>query len=103
MTAARGLAFTTAERVVHRVHRHAADVRPLAEPAAAAGLADRHVLVIEIADLADRRHALDVDLPDFARRHAHRRVGALAGHQLHRRARAARDLAALAGTQLHVV
>src|SRR3989442_11329730 len=49
MASARGLAFTAAERVIHRVHRDAAHVRPLAEPAAASRLADRHVLVIEIA------------------------------------------------------
>src|SRR3712207_9136173 len=36
VAAAGGLAFTAAERVVHRVHRHAAHVRPLAEPAAPA-------------------------------------------------------------------
>src|SRR5579871_4661077 len=34
MAAARRLAFTTAERMVDRVHRDAADVRPDAEPAA---------------------------------------------------------------------
>src|SRR5688572_5266241 len=61
VTAARGFAFTTAERVVHRVHGDAAHVRALAQPAAAARLADRDVLVIEVAHLADRRHALDVD------------------------------------------
>src|SRR5688572_15843664 len=42
VAAARRLAFTAAERVIDRVHRHAADVRLLAEPAVAAGLADRH-------------------------------------------------------------
>ena len=67
------------------------------------GLADRHVLVIDVADLADRREALDVDLADLARRHLHRRVVAFLGHQLHRRSGAARDLAALARLQLHVV
>src|SRR6266851_7954708 len=46
MASAGGLALTTAERMIDRVHRHAAHVRPLAEPAAAARLADRHVLVI---------------------------------------------------------
>src|SRR5262245_50401560 len=60
VTAARRLAFAAAERVVDGVHRDAADVRPDAEPAAAARLADRHVLVIEIAGLAGRRGALDV-------------------------------------------
>src|SRR4051812_17982079 len=48
VTAARGLALTAAERVIDRVHRHAADVRADAQPPAAAGLADRDVLVVEI-------------------------------------------------------
>ena len=103
MAAARRLAFAAAERMIDRVHRDAAHVRPLAQPAAAAGLADRHVLVIDVADLADRREALHVDLANLARRHLHRRVVAFLGHQLHRRSGAARDLAALAGPQLHVV
>src|SRR4051812_2734374 len=103
MAAARGLAFTAAERVVDRVHRDATHVRPLAKPAAAAGLADRHVLVIEVADLPDRGVALDENLAHFARRHLHGGVVAFLGHQLHRRSGAARDLAALARLQLHVV
>src|SRR5262245_25839451 len=73
MPAAGRLAFAAAERVIDRVHRDAANVRAPAQPAAAAGLADRHVLVIEVADLADRREALDVDQPNLARRHLHRR------------------------------
>src|SRR5262249_23725615 len=43
MTAARGAAFAAAERMVDRVHRHAAVVRAETLPAHAAGLADRHV------------------------------------------------------------
>src|SRR5262245_4114787 len=103
MASAGGLAFTAAERMVDRVHRHAADVRPLAQPPAAARLADRHVLVIEIADLADRREALYVDLANFARRHLDRRVLAFLRHELHRRPGAARDLSAFPRPQLHVV
>src|SRR5687767_2351390 len=83
MTAARRLAFTAAERVIHRVHRHAAHVWTLAQPAAATGLADRHVLVIDVADLADRRQAVLIDLADLARRHLHRHVVAFLGHDLH--------------------
>src|SRR6185295_11781572 len=81
----------------------AAAVRTLAEPAAAPRLADRHVLVIEVADLADRRQALDVDLANLARRHAHAGIVALARDELHRGAGAARNLAALARFQLDVV
>src|SRR5262249_34443172 len=103
MASARRLAFAAAERVIHRVHRDAADVRPLPHPAAAAGLADRHVLVIEIADLADRRVTLHVDLADLAGWHLHRGVVALLRYNLRRRSGAARDLPALARLELHVV
>src|SRR5688572_24047095 len=72
--AARGLAFAAAERVIHRVHRDAAHVRALAEPAAAARLPDRHVLVVDVADLPDRRDALDADLADLAGGHLDRGV-----------------------------
>src|SRR5712671_2061114 len=67
------------------------------------GLADRHVLVVDVADLADRGEALHVDLANLARRHLHRRVLAFFRDELHRGAGAARDLAALARLQLHVV
>src|SRR5436190_11189277 len=103
VTAARGLALAAAERVIHRVHRHAAHVWTLTEPAAPPSLADRNVLVIEVAHLADRGHALDEHLADFARGQLHRRVFAFARHQLHRRAGTARHLTALARPQLHVV
>src|SRR3954464_3573830 len=52
MTAARRLAFTSAQRVIDRVPRTAAPVRPFAEPSAAPRFADRDVFVIDIADLA---------------------------------------------------
>src|SRR5581483_1404435 len=54
MAAALGLALAAAVRVVDRVHRGAADRGPLALPAAAAGLAPVDVLVVDVADLADR-------------------------------------------------
>ena len=103
MAAARGLAFAAAERMVDRVHRDAAHVRTLAHPAAASRLADRHVLVIDVADLADRREALHADLANLARRHLDRRVVAFLGDQLHGRSGAARDLPALARPELDVV
>src|SRR5438309_10782970 len=103
MPSTRSLAFTAAERMVDRIHGDAADVRPLAEPAAPARLADRHVLVIEVADLPDRRVALDEDLPDLARRQLDRRVLAFLGDELHGRSGAPRDLSALARPQLHVM
>src|SRR6185295_1498801 len=47
--------LATAHWMGDRVHRDAADARPDAEPALAAGLAERLVLVVDVADLADRR------------------------------------------------
>src|SRR5215469_9176687 len=73
MTAARGAAFAAAMRMVDRVHRDAAHRRLLAEPAIAAGLADRDVLLIRIRDRADRRHALGAHHAHLARGQAQQR------------------------------
>src|SRR3954451_13270960 len=51
-------AFAAAMRVVDRVHRDAAFVRPAPEPARARGLADRGFHVARIRYRADGRHAL---------------------------------------------
>src|SRR5512133_1024063 len=59
VTSAGGLAFATAVRVIDRVHGDATVVRALAEPARTAGFADRNILVVEVADLPDGRHAID--------------------------------------------
>src|SRR5687768_10101894 len=103
MTAAGGLAFTAAERVVDRVHGDAAVMRLLAEVTGAAGLADRHVLVLEIADLSDRRIAANVDFAHLARGKTQRGPVALTRDQLCADARGTDHLAALAFLQLHVV
>src|ERR1700694_3247640 len=60
-----GTRFTAAVRVVDRVHRDAAHRRTLAEVTLAARFADDLVLVIEIAELPDRRAADDQDLAHF--------------------------------------
>src|ERR1700739_4589177 len=46
MASARCLAFAAAQRVIDRVHRHAAVVRHFSEVTGAAGLADGDVLVL---------------------------------------------------------
>src|SRR5277367_6154454 len=58
MTAARGLALTTAVRMVDRVHRNTTVCRTNTLPAITSGLADPYILVVRVAYLADRRHAL---------------------------------------------
>src|SRR5205085_2770668 len=74
VASARSLALAAAVRVIHRVHRHAADVRAYAVPARAPGLAVGDVLVLDVADLTDGRVADDGHAPYLARRHAHLRV-----------------------------
>src|SRR5687768_10568379 len=103
MPAARGLPLTAAQRVIDRVHRHAADLGPSAAPARSAGLAERQVLVIEVSDLADRRLALGVHPADLGAREAQQAEAALAGHQLHPGAGCAGQLPALPRLELHVV
>ncbi|HXH05328.1 MAG TPA: 50S ribosomal protein L22, partial [Vicinamibacterales bacterium] len=59
-----GRAYRVLKRTAHltvAVAERPEEAVPAAEPAAAPRLADRHVLVLEVAHLADRRHALDVD------------------------------------------
>src|SRR5215475_13290386 len=60
MASARSAAFATAVRVIDRIHRDAAVVWPLAQPAGTSGFAEALVLVIRIPHLPDRCHALDL-------------------------------------------
>ena len=69
----------------------------------ATGLADDHVLVVEVAELPDGGAASQLDFAHFARRHANLRVVAFLGHQLRGRTRATHELAAFAGPQLEIV
>ena len=71
--------------------------------ALAAGLADVHVLMVDVADLADRGDAVHGNVAHFAGRQAHQSVFALFRHQLRHVAGAAHQLRALAGVQLDVV
>src|SRR5215472_3410554 len=68
MAPAGGLSFAAAMRMVDRVHRNTAVMRALAHPARPAGLTDRHVLVIDVANLSDRRQTIEQHLARLARR-----------------------------------
>src|SRR4029453_16650110 len=97
------LALATTHRVVHRVHDGAAHGRAEAAPAHAPGLADRDVLVVEVADLADGGHAVYGDQPDLARGQSQRGAVAFLGEQLRLGSGAAAELGAAARVQLDVV
>ena len=64
-TATLGFALTATVGVVDRVHRHAADVRTLAEPAGATGLAERLLVMIAVTDNTDRGSAVGMYVTKF--------------------------------------
>src|SRR5215469_13280794 len=96
-------AFTTAVRMIHGVHGHAANGRFLAAPTRAARLAIGLILVVEIANLADRGHAIDREPADFAGRHLHERIVALLAEKLRRSTSRANGLAAATGIEFEIV
>src|SRR5207253_9854191 len=79
MSAAIGAA---AVRMVDRVQRDAAVVRHAAQPALAAGLADRDVHLVRIGHRADRRHATAVDQPLLGRIQPQDDIGLIAADDL---------------------
>src|SRR2546425_286205 len=97
------LALAAAHRVVDGVHHRAAHRRAEAEPAHPTRLPDRYVLVVEVAHLPDRRHAVDRHHPHLARRQLERRPLALLRQELRLRAGAPAHLRAAARLELHVV
>src|SRR5439155_9442481 len=103
MPATGGPPFAAAMRMVDRIHRHTAIVRPPAHPALAAGLADRDVHVVGIRHRPDRAHAAAADQALLGRIESHDDVVAVATHDLRIGAGRARDLAALAELELDIV
>src|ERR1700754_2739864 len=103
VTAARGLAFTAAVRVVDRVHGDTADVRPAALVPVAAGLAHDLVHVVGVRHRAHRGHAGVEHHAQLAGVQADLGVAGVAADQLGVGARRTGDLAALHGLQLDIV
>src|SRR5512146_6663 len=103
MTATGGLALAAAVRVIYRVHGDAAVGGTDALPPIASRFADRYVLVIRVADLADSGHALGKHLARFAGRQLEQRVVAFLGDQLSLGSRRTRHLRALTRLELDCV
>src|SRR5262245_40603357 len=97
------LALAAPHRVIDGIHDGAADSGAKALPADAPGLAHRDVFMVEIADLADRGHAVELDPTDLARGQLDVGLIALLGEELRQRARAPAQLSALARLELDVV
>jgi len=66
MPSAGSFAFTTAVRMIDWVHGNAAIVRPLSQPPRTSSFSDGDIFVIEIAHLANRRHAALRHFANFA-------------------------------------
>src|SRR5947207_4646953 len=97
------LRLAAAVGMVARRHDHAADGWAPTHVALVAGAADLLVLVLDVADLADRRAAADVDDADAARRQADLCVLAFLRDQLRRAAGRAHELRTAAGLELDPV
>src|SRR5690606_2813014 len=100
MPATLSAAFTTAMRMVHRVHGSAAHSGTNAQPALSPCLAIRAQRVFLIADLADGRSAVAQDTPHFTGAQPQGCIASFTRDQLRRGTRRTRQLRALAGLHL---
>src|SRR5215471_3793757 len=85
------------------VHHHAAHMRPTASPASPSRFAARHVHMIDITDLTNRRETVLVDPANFARRHFHKCISGFQRSERGLLPSTARDLAAATGSQFNIV
>src|SRR5581483_4616822 len=90
-------------RMVDRVHRNPAVMRTLTQPPRTTRFADGDVLVVDIADLPNRRHAVLRNFAGFAGRQFHQGVFAFFRHQLRLPTRRAHHLRALSRAKLQVM
>src|SRR5688572_21025501 len=97
------LGFTTAVRMVDRVHGGTADGRLDAAPARGTGLAELLEAVFVVADFADRGAALGRHAAHLAGTQAQRGVDAFARNQLNTSTGGTGDLRALARLHLDAV
>src|SRR5439155_1404102 len=95
--------FTAAVRMIHGVHGYAADRGPDAPPTRAPGLSEGFILMVEIAHLANRGHAIHGKFANFAGRQLYESDLAFLAQQLRRAACRTNDLSAAPGVELEVV
>src|SRR6266576_47733 len=97
------LSFAAPVRMIHGIHGHAANGGFFLVPPRAPGFSVGFVLMVEVADLAHRRHALHGKLAHFAGRQLHQCEITLFAQQLRRTARGTHHLPAAPRIQLEVV
>ena len=103
MTSARSFTFTTAVRVIIRVHNNAANRGTNAHVSLSAGLTNGNVFVIKIAKHSDGRFAAEVNHTHLTRGHTNLRITVFLSHQLGTAARTSYQLTALSFGKLYVV
>src|SRR5215212_7115730 len=84
LTANRGFALAAAVWMVTRVHCRPADCWAPPTMPVPAGLPDNDVFMVDVADLPQGCHAVEVDQPHLSRRHPDLRVVIRLCHQLRR-------------------
>src|SRR5215469_1994689 len=95
--------FTAAVRMIHRIHRHASHRWPTTMPPRPTRFAVRHVLMIQISELPDGRHAIHRKLPSLTRRQLHQSDLAFLAQKLRRAARGPHELSAFSGRKLQIM
>src|SRR5215217_2415275 len=103
LTTDRGFALAAAMRMVTRVHCRPADRWAPPTMPVATGLSNNDIFVVDVADLSQGCHAVEVDQPHLSRRHPHLRVVIRLCHQLCRCSGRAAHLTALTRIQFDVV
>ena len=98
-----GLAFTTAVRVVARVHDGTADCRADTHMTLLTCFTDLDILMLEVADLTDCRLAVEGNESYLAGGKSYLSGTVFLSHELSDSARASYELTALAGVKLDVV
>ena len=89
--------------MVNRVHRHTAHLRPATEPPAAPSLTQRNIAMLDVANLPDRRIAVDVNSAYLTARQSQLSPIAFLGDKLRRAARSSHHLRAFTRTKFDVV
>jgi len=90
-------------RMVTRVHDRTANGRPEAHVSRSTGFTNFDIFMVDITNLAKRRHTIQVDAADFTRRHTNLRVVLGLRHQLRPGASGADELSTLVATKFDVV
>ena len=93
--------FATPMRMVDRIHSDASNFRAFSEPSRTSGFTDNNLA--DVADLSERRHALDGNEANLTGRESDTRVLSFSVDQLRCNASTPDELPTFPGTHLYVM